>query len=93
MGLAASQIRATLLAQALMTVAITLAVGIPLGIVAGRLTWSYFAHDIGVLPDPTVPVLTIVTFAAGTAALCALVSLVPSAALRRTRPARVLRTE
>ena len=92
-GLSRSQIRKTLFAQALVTVAIALTIGLPLGIIAGRLTWIRYAHDIGVLPDPTVPVLTIVAIAVGTAALCALLSLVPSAALGRASPARVLRAE
>ena len=92
-GLERSQVRATLIAQALITVAIALIVGIPLGIVAGRLTWSRFAHDIGVLPNPTVPIITILAIAAGTAALCALLSLRPAAVLARTPPADVLRTE
>ena len=69
-GLSRSQIRKTLFAQALVTVAIALTIGLPLGIIAGRLTWIRYAHDIGVLPDPTVPVLTIVAIAVGTAALC-----------------------
>ena len=84
-GLERSQVRGHALAQALITVAIALIVGIPLGIVAGRLTWSRYAHDIGVLPEPDGPeCITILAIAAGTAALCALLSLRPAAVLART---------
>ena len=39
-----------------MAVGIGLVVGVPLGIVLGRLLWDLFADRIFVVPSPTVPV-------------------------------------
>ena len=92
-GLARSQVRSALIAQALLTVLIALAVGVPLGIIAGRATWTRFAENIGVIPRPTIPLLTIVVIGTGAALLSSLLSLIPSTIAGRTPAARALRAE
>jgi hypothetical protein len=38
---------------------VALVIGFPLGIAAGRLTWSVFAEGLGVLPEPVTPGLVL----------------------------------
>ena len=40
-------------------------IGVPLGIVLGRWSWMLFARDIYVVPQPTVPVLSLVLVVVG----------------------------
>ena len=40
-------------------------IGVPLGIFAGKWLWDLFAHELDVVPVPTVPVLAVVCVALG----------------------------
>ena len=92
-GLTNGQLRLTLIAQALLTVSTALVVGLPLGILAGRLTWIRFARDTGVLARPDVPVLIVLIVAAVAALAGSVFSLIPAAIAARTPAAQTLRTE
>jgi divalent metal cation (Fe/Co/Zn/Cd) transporter len=72
---------------------IGLVVGVPLGIVAGRLLWDLFATNIYVVPSPTVPALAIVAIALGALVLGNLVAAIPGRIAARTPAALLLRTE
>ena len=76
-GLTTGQIRATVITQTLLTVFVTLAIGIPIGIVVGRVTWTAYARDIGVGPTPTVPLVLVFAIAAAAAVRGAPVRLDP----------------
>jgi ABC-type antimicrobial peptide transport system permease subunit len=78
-------------AAALTTVA--LAVGVPLGIVAGRWSWSLFAESVGAATDPSIPFLLLLAMAVVALLLAALSAAVPGRAAARVRPAAVLRNE
>jgi putative ABC transport system permease protein len=93
LGLTNGQLRVALTAQSLLTVLTTLVVGLPLGILAGRVTWVRFARDAGVIARPAVPLLTMVAIAAAAAVVCGLFALIPAAIAARARTAQVLRTE
>jgi ABC-type lipoprotein release transport system permease subunit len=71
----------------------SLLVGIPLGIVAGRLSWGLVAGRLGVLPRPVLEaqVFALVTVIA--IALANLVGLFASTRALRLRPSEVLRSE
>jgi predicted lysophospholipase L1 biosynthesis ABC-type transport system permease subunit len=89
-GLAGRQVQAVLIAQAALTVVVAFALGVVVGIVAGRLTWLRFATNIGVVAHPTVPVLTILAIGIGATLLCTALSLIPSTLIARTPAARML---
>jgi hypothetical protein len=55
--------------QSSSSVVIGAVLGMPLGIVIGRLLWNLFAHEIDAVPAPTIPVLSITLIAMGTVLL------------------------
>ena len=67
------QIRASVRWHALCVVAVGLVVGLPVGVIVGRVAFNAFARDLGAAPRPFVPVLllvatVVVVFATGLAA-------------------------
>jgi FtsX-like permease family/MacB-like periplasmic core domain len=79
--------------QAAALTAVALAVGVPLGIVAGRWSWSLFAGSVGVATDPSIPLLLLLAVAAVALLLATLSATIPGRAAARVRPAAVLRNE
>jgi len=79
--------------QAAALTAVALAVGVPLGIVAGRWSWSLFAGSVGAATDPSIPFLLLLAMAVVALLLAALSAAVPGRAAARVRPAAVLRDE
>jgi ABC-type lipoprotein release transport system permease subunit len=71
----------------------SLLIGVPVGIAAGRIGWKFFAEQQGVVGDPHVSVvsLTVAIFAAFVVAN--IVALFPGRQAARTPPAVALRTE
>jgi hypothetical protein len=68
-------------------------VGIPLGIIIGRELWTLFARSINAVPDPTVPVLSVLFVGVGTLVFANLVAALPGRSAARTPAALVLRAE
>jgi ABC-type antimicrobial peptide transport system permease subunit len=68
-------------------------IGIPLGVMLGRLIWRSVAEDAGVVSTPDVPIGLLVVVALVTIVLANLIAAVPAWAAARTQPARVLRSE
>jgi hypothetical protein len=68
-------------------------IGVPVGIVAGRLIWQAFATNLGVVPVPVVSARTFVLAALGTLVLANVLAAGPALVAARTRPATLLRTE
>ena len=72
LGLARGQLRRLLAGEASAFVGLALVVGLPLGVVAGRLAWTLAADGIGTEVGPTLPTATIVV---GVVAVLATVNL------------------
>jgi ABC-type antimicrobial peptide transport system permease subunit len=68
-------------------------VGVPLGIVVGRLAWSLVAGGLGVATDATVPALAVIALIPAALIVANLVAAFPARSAARTRPAVVLRSE
>jgi ABC-type lipoprotein release transport system permease subunit len=79
--------------QATTLAVVTLAVGVPLGIAAGRTAWRLFTGHLGVVPEVTTPVVLLVLAATATVLLANLISIGPAVTAMRIRPASVLREE
>jgi ABC-type antimicrobial peptide transport system permease subunit len=77
---------------AALTIAALIA-GIPLGILAGRWSWTLFSVSVGVDPSTKVPVLPIVAETGAALLLAIITAAIPGRAAARVRPAAVLRTE
>lgn len=85
------QIRSVIAWQTTFTLAVAVAVGVPLGLLAGRWAWRSFAGTLGVVPVTVVPALAIVLGCAVVVAAGNLLTSVPAAVAARTRPATWLR--
>lgn len=92
LGCTRRQLALTLFWQATATAVIGVAVGLPVGIAAGRQLWILYARSINVVPQPSVP-WTVVLVAIGTLLLAAAVAAVPGRVAARTPVAVVLRQE
>jgi predicted lysophospholipase L1 biosynthesis ABC-type transport system permease subunit len=91
LGLTRGQVRATVAAQASVILVAALAVGVPLGIAAGRWAWAAFAGSLGVAPVTVVPGLALVAGAGGLLLAGNLLAAIPATVAARTRPAALLR--
>jgi hypothetical protein len=72
---------------------ITVAVAIPLGIIAGRVAWRFLAHSLGVAPTVTVPILLFVLVVPATVLVANLAAAIPARMAARTSTAIALRSE
>lgn len=79
-------------AMALTSTAIGVAVGVPLGWATARLVWGEVATATGVAPDVVVPP-SVALAVVGALVVAAVVATVPALAARQLRPARQLRAE
>jgi hypothetical protein len=79
--------------QASVGAVIGIVVGAPLGIALGRQLWILFARNIDAVPEPTVPVTSVILVALGTLAFANLVAALPGRTAARTPAALALRAE
>jgi ABC-type antimicrobial peptide transport system permease subunit len=93
LGFSQRQLAAAVAWQATIAAAIGIIFGIPIGIASGRALWTLFARNINAVPDPTVPLLSVVIIAASTLIFANLVALLPGRIAARTSTAMVLRAE
>ncbi len=92
-GFTQRQLAATVAWQSTIAVVGGTIVGVPLGITLGRFVWDLFAHQIDVVPRPTVPVVTVVLIVVGALALANVAAALPGRIAARTPTASLLRAE
>jgi hypothetical protein len=93
LGFTRRQLAAAVAWQSTVAVGIGTVVGVPLGIIVGRSLWITFAHEIDVVPMPSVPALSVVLIALGALILANLVAAIPGRLASRTPTALLLRSE
>jgi hypothetical protein len=93
LGLSGRQLATVVAWQSSVAVAIGAVVGVPLGIVAGRVLWDLFAGEIHAVPAPSVPGLSIVVVVAAALILANVVAAIPGRIAARTPTALMLRAE
>jgi ABC-type antimicrobial peptide transport system permease subunit len=71
---------------------IGLVVGVPLGMVAGRVMWGAVAHSIGVVDAPVTPALAVVVVPIAVLVVLNAAAVVPSRLARKVSAAAVLRS-
>jgi ABC-type antimicrobial peptide transport system permease subunit len=92
LGFRRRQVAATIAWQALTLAGLALVIGVPIGVLVGRLGWAAFAYRLGVVSEPVISPLSIMVLPV-TLAATLLVSLGPGLVARRVRPATVLKAE
>jgi putative ABC transport system permease protein len=93
LGFVRRQVWTTVAWQATCVAVVALVVGLPVGIAAGRWTWNAFADNVGVVPEPAVPLIAAFLVVPITIAAANIVAALPGRWAGRTRPAVVLRSE
>jgi ABC-type lipoprotein release transport system permease subunit len=93
LGFTNTQLAATIAWQSTVAVGTGTVAGVPLGIALGRWLWELFARAIDAVPDPSIPVLSVVLVAVGALVLANLVAAVPGRTAARTPANLALRTE
>jgi hypothetical protein len=93
LGFTGGQLRTSVRVQAAATMLAALLIGVPLGIVAGRLAWRAFASGLAVVLPPATPVLGLALTTIGALAAVVITATVPALLAGRAAPATTLRTE
>jgi len=94
LGFVNAQVGATVLWQATTVALVGIVIGIPLGIVVGRVVWNTFATNLGAVPVATVPALTIAVLAIGVFVVANVLATLPAVTSARKRSVgQLLRTE
>jgi ABC-type antimicrobial peptide transport system permease subunit len=86
-------VRATLAWEATTLAVVGLLVGLPAGIILGRLAWSAVSHNLGIGTDVVLPVLALGLVVPSTLLLVNLVAYVPARAAAKTRAVAALAAE
>lgn len=92
-GFTRVQVAGSVAWQSLTVVVLALAVGIPVGVAAGRWTWALFARGMGVVDDPVVPLATLAVVVSGALATVAVVSSLPAMVASRVVTSSALHEE
>jgi hypothetical protein len=93
LGFVRRQVAAVVFWQAATVAVAGIVVGVPLGLVAGRVVWRIFALDAGVVAVPVLPGWLIAALAAGVVVAAIAIAIVPAVAAARSRAGPVLHTE
>ena len=93
LGFVRRQVAGVVLWQAATVAVAGIVVGVPLGLVAGRVIWRVFALDAGVVAVPVLPGWLIAALAAGVVLAAIVIAIVPAVAAARSRAGQALRTE
>src|SRR5207237_7027957 len=93
LGFVPRQVRTAVAWQATTLALAAMAIGVPLGVAAGRWAWIVFARGIGIVPAPEVPILVLLLLVPGTVLVANLIAVVPGEVAARLRPGRALRAE
>ena len=93
LGLTRAQVLRLVAWQATALAAAALLAGAPLGVIAGRLAWAFFANAAGVSAQPDVPLPLILLAVPATLLLANLIGTWPGWTAARVHPAAALRTE
>ena len=92
-GFLRRQLMATIAWQASVDAVVGVVVGVPLGVILGRQLWTVFAQTINAVPDPTVPMGSILVVVLGAFAFTVLAAILPARSAARTPAGLVLRAE
>jgi len=93
LGFTRRQVLSAVSVQAGLIAVVGLVIGVPLGLVAGRVAWTVLAKRLGAVVELVTPVLAFGLLAVAVLALALVVGLVPGIRAARAHPADTLRAE
>jgi FtsX-like permease family len=93
LGFSRRQTMRAVASQAIVYALGALIIGVPTGIVLGRLAWRAYSDRLGVVPEPVTSPLVLVLVAVAVLGVALLASVTPAWRIARQRPAVALRTE
>jgi len=93
LGFVRRQVAAVVFWQAATVAVVGIVVGVPLGLVTGRIVWRVFALNAGVVAVPVLPSWLIVALASGFLFAALVIAIVPAASVARSPAGQVLRAE
>jgi FtsX-like permease family len=93
LGLRRPQVRGTILVEALALAAAGAVIGVPAGLITGRLVWRTLVAGLGAVADPAIPWALMAVTVPFAAIVAALLSWVPGRSAVRAVPADDLRAE
>ncbi len=93
LGYTPRQLAAGVAWQASIVVLVALAIGLPVGVAAGRSLWMALSNWAGVVGHPTVPMLWLVAHVPSSLVFANLVALPPALNAAKTQTTSVLRTD
>jgi ABC-type lipoprotein release transport system permease subunit len=93
LGFRRGQVRSTVTWEATALALVGLVVGLPIGVLIGRLAWTVVADNLGVVSTVTMPVAALVALAAATLAVVGLLGVLSSRRAVRVSPATALTVE
>jgi ABC-type lipoprotein release transport system permease subunit len=79
--------------QATLFSLLPLLIGIPLGLILGRIVFRSFADSIGTVNDASIPVLLVTGMVAALVVIANLIAIFPARRADRVSPALLLRSE
>jgi hypothetical protein len=93
LGFVRHQAAASVCWQATTVALVGVAIGVPLGVVAGHEAWSAFATNLGVVPDPVIPLWGLIALGAGVFVVANALAIGPAFVSARQHPSPLLRSE
>ena len=93
LGLQRPQVRGTILVQALALAAAGAVIGVPVGLITGRLVWRTLVAGVGAVADPAIPWALVAVTVPLAAIVAALLSWAPGRSAVSALPADQLRAE
>ncbi len=93
LGFTRRQLTATIAWHATSIVSVGLVIGVPLGVVLGRLTWTIFARQLDVVAEPVVPVIAIVSIVVAAVASANVLAIFAARRARTVPAALILRDQ
>jgi ABC-type antimicrobial peptide transport system permease subunit len=93
LGFRVRQVGATMVWQSVSLIGFAVVVGVPLGVITGRLIWTTVSRDVGVRVENPIPAFALLVVAAAALAITAAITYPFGYRLGRHSPATVLRAE
>lgn len=93
LGFTRGQVSATVAWQASTLILVSLAIGVPLGLMTGRWAWNLFVDQLGAVPQVVIPVGSVILLVPISLLIANLIAVLPGRSAGRTQPSVVLRSE
>ena len=91
LGFVNGQVVSTVAWQAMTLALAGIVIGVPLGIVVGRVVWHAFANNLGAVPVSVVPIWLVGLLVAGVLVVANLIAVAPAMIATRSKPQDLLR--